>query len=168
MRECCRDRISSPSAEADGAPMPPWCSSRQISRICLTCESGKLSVNRGNSDNGSTDQGVSGKDEPGLRKPERHVVLVAPEVHWNTGNIGRTCLGASASLHLIKPLGFSLDSRRTSSGQGLTTGTTCGFVSGNRSGSFRLKWCLRQRKWRCFPKTQPARSGSFLPFRVCF
>ena len=55
---------------------------------------------------------VSGKDEPGLRKPERHVVLVAPEVHWNTGNIGRTCLGASASLHLIKPLGFSLDSRR--------------------------------------------------------
>ena len=42
---------------------------------------------------------------------ERHVVLVAPEVHWNTGNIGRTCLGAGARLHLIKPLGFSLDSR---------------------------------------------------------
>lgn len=43
---------------------------------------------------------------------ERHVVLVAPEVHWNTGNIGRTCLGAGARLHLIKPLGFSLDSRQ--------------------------------------------------------
>ncbi len=42
---------------------------------------------------------------------ERHVVLVAPEVHWNTGNIGRTCLGTGAFLHLIKPLGFSLDSR---------------------------------------------------------
>jgi len=42
---------------------------------------------------------------------ERHVVLVAPEVHWNTGNIGRTCLGAGAHLHLIKPLGFSLESR---------------------------------------------------------
>ena len=42
---------------------------------------------------------------------ERHVVLVAPEVHWNTGNIGRTCLGAGASLHLIRPLGFSLDDR---------------------------------------------------------
>ncbi len=40
---------------------------------------------------------------------ERHVVLVAPEVHWNTGNIGRTCLGSGAVLHLIKPLGFSLD-----------------------------------------------------------
>ncbi len=42
----------------------------------------------------------------------RHVVLVAPEVHWNTGNIGRTCLGAGAMLHLIRPLGFSLDDRQ--------------------------------------------------------
>jgi tRNA (cytidine/uridine-2'-O-)-methyltransferase len=40
------------------------------------------------------------------------VVLVAPEIHWNTGNIGRTCLGAGARLHLIRPLGFSLDSRQ--------------------------------------------------------
>lgn len=44
--------------------------------------------------------------------PERHVVLVAPEVHWNTGNAGRTCLGAGAALHLIRPLGFSLDDRQ--------------------------------------------------------
>ena len=42
---------------------------------------------------------------------ERHIVLVAPEVHWNTGNIGRTCLGAGAHLHLIRPLGFSLTDR---------------------------------------------------------
>jgi len=42
---------------------------------------------------------------------ERHVVLVAPEIHWNTGNIGRTCLAADAYLHLVRPLGFSLDSR---------------------------------------------------------
>ncbi len=42
---------------------------------------------------------------------KRHVVLVAPEIHWNTGNIGRTCLATGAFLHLIKPLGFSLDSR---------------------------------------------------------
>ena len=47
----------------------------------------------------------------GSAKIERHVVLVAPEIHWNTGNIGRTCLAAGANLHLIKPLGFSLDSR---------------------------------------------------------
>lgn len=44
--------------------------------------------------------------------PERHVVLIAPEVHWNTGNIGRTCLGAGAALHLIRPLGFSLEDRQ--------------------------------------------------------
>ncbi len=42
----------------------------------------------------------------------RHVVLVSPEVHWNTGNIGRTCLGAGAALHLVKPLGFSLSDRQ--------------------------------------------------------
>ncbi len=42
---------------------------------------------------------------------ERHVVLVSPDVHWNTGNIGRTCLGAGARLHLIKPLGFSLEEK---------------------------------------------------------
>jgi tRNA (cytidine/uridine-2'-O-)-methyltransferase len=45
------------------------------------------------------------------RPIERHIVLVAPEIHWNTGNIGRTCLAADTFLHLIKPLGFSLDSR---------------------------------------------------------
>ncbi len=42
---------------------------------------------------------------------ERHVVLIHPEIHWNTGNIGRTCLGAGAALHLVKPLGFSLEDR---------------------------------------------------------
>lgn len=42
---------------------------------------------------------------------ERHVVLISPDVHWNTGNIGRTCIGTNAFLHLIKPIGFSLDSR---------------------------------------------------------
>ena len=41
-----------------------------------------------------------------------HVVLVHPEIHWNTGNVGRTCLATGATLHLIEPLGFSLDDRR--------------------------------------------------------
>jgi len=44
-------------------------------------------------------------------KIERHIVLVSPEIHWNTGNIGRTCVATGAFLHLVKPLGFSLDSR---------------------------------------------------------
>ena len=41
-----------------------------------------------------------------------HVVFVHPEIHWNTGNAGRTCLAAGATLHLIEPLGFSLDERQ--------------------------------------------------------
>lgn len=40
-----------------------------------------------------------------------HVALVHPEIHWNTGNAGRTCLAAGATLHLIEPLGFSLDDK---------------------------------------------------------
>ena len=40
-----------------------------------------------------------------------HIILVEPEIHWNTGNIGRTTLAAGADLHLVEPLGFSLDSR---------------------------------------------------------
>jgi tRNA (cytidine/uridine-2'-O-)-methyltransferase len=40
-----------------------------------------------------------------------HVVLVHPEIHWNTGNAGRTCLATGATLHLVEPLGFSLDQR---------------------------------------------------------
>ena len=43
---------------------------------------------------------------------QTHVVLVHPEIHWNAGNAGRTCLAAGAALHLIRPLGFSLDERR--------------------------------------------------------
>jgi len=40
-----------------------------------------------------------------------HVALVEPEIHWNTGNVGRTCLAAGAKLHLVEPLGFSLDEK---------------------------------------------------------
>lgn len=40
-----------------------------------------------------------------------HVVLHEPEIHHNTGNIARTCAATGASLHLIKPLGFSLDDK---------------------------------------------------------
>jgi tRNA (cytidine/uridine-2'-O-)-methyltransferase len=40
-----------------------------------------------------------------------HVVLVHPEIPWNTGNIGRTCVGVGAELHLVEPLGFALDDK---------------------------------------------------------
>jgi tRNA (cytidine/uridine-2'-O-)-methyltransferase len=46
-----------------------------------------------------------------LSEPSLHVALVEPEIHWNTGNAGRTCLAAGAQLHLVEPLGFSLGDR---------------------------------------------------------
>src|SRR5438105_11707534 len=38
-----------------------------------------------------------------------NVVLVEPEIPQNTGNIGRLCLAADCTLHLIHPLGFELN-----------------------------------------------------------
>lgn len=40
-----------------------------------------------------------------------HIVLVEPEIPQNTGNIARTCAATGAGLHLVKPLGFSIDDR---------------------------------------------------------
>jgi tRNA (cytidine/uridine-2'-O-)-methyltransferase len=40
-----------------------------------------------------------------------NIVLVEPEIPPNTGNIGRLCLATRSTLHLVKPLGFSLDNR---------------------------------------------------------
>ena len=38
-----------------------------------------------------------------------NIVLVAPEIPQNTGSIGRLCVCTDCRLHLIRPLGFSLD-----------------------------------------------------------
>lgn len=40
-----------------------------------------------------------------------NVVLVAPEIPQNTGNIGRICVCSGCRLHLVKPLAFSLDDK---------------------------------------------------------
>ena len=40
-----------------------------------------------------------------------NVVLFEPEIPGNTGNIMRTCVATHTHLHLIKPLGFSLDEK---------------------------------------------------------
>ena len=40
-----------------------------------------------------------------------NIVLIEPEIPPNTGNIGRLCLATRSRLHLVKPLGFSLDDR---------------------------------------------------------
>ena len=41
-----------------------------------------------------------------------NIVLVEPEIPPNTGNVGRLCLATRSTLHLVGPLGFSLDDRQ--------------------------------------------------------
>ncbi len=41
-----------------------------------------------------------------------HIVLVEPEIPQNTGNIARTCAVTGATLHLVRPLGFSVDDKQ--------------------------------------------------------
>ena len=43
---------------------------------------------------------------------EIHIVLHEPQIPQNTGNIARTCAATGASLHLIRPLGFAIDSAK--------------------------------------------------------
>lgn len=40
-----------------------------------------------------------------------HIVLVEPEIPPNTGNIARSCAATGSKLHLVKPLGFSIDDK---------------------------------------------------------
>ena len=46
-----------------------------------------------------------------LADPELHVVLVAPEIPPNTGTTARLCAATTTRLHLVGPLGFSLEDR---------------------------------------------------------
>ena len=41
-----------------------------------------------------------------------HIVLYQPEIAYNTGSVGRTCVAVGAKLWLVRPLGFQLDDRR--------------------------------------------------------
>ena len=41
-----------------------------------------------------------------------NIVLYEPEIPQNTGNIARTCAATGAALHLIKPLGFTIDDKK--------------------------------------------------------
>src|SRR5216684_8856027 len=48
----------------------------------------------------------------GLFRPMLEIVLVEPEIPPNTGNVIRLAANTGARLHLVKPLGFSLDDKR--------------------------------------------------------
>eukprot|EP00741_Cyanophora_paradoxa_P007284 tig00001095_g7046.t1 len=48
---------------------------------------------------------------PDVENFELNVVFVQPQIPWNTGNAGRTCLGLNARLHLVGPLGFDISEK---------------------------------------------------------
>ncbi len=41
-----------------------------------------------------------------------HIVLYHPEIPPNTGNVGRLCVGVGAHLHVVHPIGFSMDAKQ--------------------------------------------------------
>lgn len=45
-------------------------------------------------------------------QPNFNIVLFQPEIPTNTGNIGRICVAAGCRLHLIGPMGFSIDEKQ--------------------------------------------------------
>ena len=47
-----------------------------------------------------------------MSEPRLHVVLYNPEIPPNTGNVGRLCVGIGARLHVVHPIGFSMDQRQ--------------------------------------------------------
>lgn len=51
------------------------------------------------------------KDDATL-PPPFHIVLIEPEIPPNTGNIGRLCAATGSCLHLVGPLGFSIDAKQ--------------------------------------------------------
>ena len=58
------------------------------------------------------DSGIAGGGRLGRNGGRMlHVVLIEPEIPPNTGNIGRLCLATGAHLHLVQPLGFSIDDK---------------------------------------------------------
>lgn len=48
----------------------------------------------------------------GVLSKRLNIVLVEPEIPPNTGNVARLCATTGAALHLVKPLGFSLDDKQ--------------------------------------------------------
>ena len=46
-----------------------------------------------------------------MNQPQMNIVLYEPEIPFNTGNIGRTCVATRTRLHLIEPLGFKLNEK---------------------------------------------------------
>lgn len=47
-----------------------------------------------------------------MKMKELNIVLVEPQIPQNTGNIARTCAATGARLHIVKPMGFTIDDKK--------------------------------------------------------
>ena len=56
----------------------------------------------------STDNAAGSSGQPSY-DPRLHIVLHQPEIPYNTGSVGRTCVAVGAKLWLVRPLGFRVD-----------------------------------------------------------
>ncbi|AFJ03268.1 tRNA (cytosine34-2'-O-)-methyltransferase [Methylophaga frappieri] len=81
-----------------------------------------------------------------------HVALYEPEIPPNTGNIIRLCANAGAQLHLIEPLGFTLDSKQVRRA-GLDYHDLAN-VTVHADYSIFLAWCAKRRIFACTTKAR--------------
>ena len=56
-----------------------------------------------------TERSGLGDEAPAKYAPRLHIVLFQPEIPYNTGSVGRTCVAVAAKLWLVRPLGFRVD-----------------------------------------------------------
>ena len=85
--------------------------------------------------------------------PQLNIVLVEPEIPQNTGNISRTCAATGARLHLVEPMGFTIDDKKLKRAASLS-------IMGRRTQLFGLSCSrLSGRPLVSLPKTWYAPSG---------
>ncbi len=56
--------------------------------------------------------GILRRERGNVKMANLNLVLVEPEIPQNTGNVARTCAVTGAALHLVKPMGFTVDSAK--------------------------------------------------------
>ena len=100
--------------------------------------------------------------------PTVNIVLVEPQIPQNTGNIARTCAATGSVLHLIKPLGFSLEDKYLKRA-GLDYWNLVEVIDYENLENFFARnevtemWCLSTKAPRCYTEAE-YHDGAYLLF----
>jgi tRNA (cytidine/uridine-2'-O-)-methyltransferase len=89
-----------------------------------------------------------------------HIALVEPEIPPNTGNVARLCAATGCALHLVEPLGFSIDDRELKRA-GLDYWHALGVVLHESLDAFLARSASRQRWFLSARATRPYTSAAF-------